>query len=69
MLPETEARVGATNERVVADRGFRRQNAPQAHQFRTFISGQRRRMTERPKASNASDKVIPRSERSSPFSG
>jgi hypothetical protein len=64
-----EARIGATNERVFADRGFRRQNAPQAHEFRKFISGQRRRTIERPKASNASDKVVAPSERLSPFAG
>lgn len=44
--PEMETQIGATITRVVADRGYRGHNAPATHQFRVFISGQRRRVTE-----------------------
>lgn len=46
VLPEMETQIGATIARVVADRGYRGHNAPPTHQFRVFISGQRRRVTE-----------------------
>ena len=32
--------------RIVADRGYRGHNAPPGHQFKVFISGQKRRVTE-----------------------
>lgn len=46
VLPEMEMQIGATIARVVADRGYRGHNAPQTHQFRVFISGQKRRVTD-----------------------
>ena len=46
VIPEMERQIGATIKRVVADRGYRGHNAPEAHKFRVFISGQRRRVTE-----------------------
>jgi IS5 family transposase len=46
VLPEMEKQIGASIARVVADRGYRGHNAPPTHQFRVFISGQRRRVTE-----------------------
>lgn len=46
VLPEMERQIGASIARVVADRGYRGHNAPPTHQFRVFISGQRRRVTE-----------------------
>jgi IS5 family transposase len=46
VLPEMETQIGASIARVVADRGYRGHNAPPTHQFRVFISGQRRRVTE-----------------------
>ncbi len=46
VIPEMEKQIGATIKRVVADRGYRGQNAPEEHKFRVFISGQRRRVTE-----------------------
>jgi IS5 family transposase len=46
VLPEMEKQIGATIERVVADRGYRGHNAPETHTFRVFISGQKRRVTE-----------------------
>jgi IS5 family transposase len=46
VLPEMQKQIGASIARVVADRGYRGHNAPPTHQFRVFISGQRRRVTE-----------------------
>jgi IS5 family transposase len=46
VLPEIERQIGASIARVIADRGYRGHNAPPTHQFRVFISGQRRRVTE-----------------------
>ena len=46
VLPEMERLIGAPVERVVADRGYRGHNAPPSHQFKVFISGQKRRVTE-----------------------
>jgi IS5 family transposase len=46
VIPEMEQQIGAVIRRVVADRGYRGHNAPPEHQFRVFISGQRRRVTE-----------------------
>jgi len=46
VIPEMEEQIGATIQRVVADRGYRGHNAPLTHSFRVFISDQRRRVTE-----------------------
>ncbi len=46
ILPEMEKQIGASIQRVIADRGYRGHNAPSTHQFRVFISGQRRRVTQ-----------------------
>jgi transposase, IS5 family len=46
VIPEIEAQIGASLTRIVADRGYRGHNAPPNHQFRVYISGQRRRVTE-----------------------
>ena len=45
VIPETEALVGNTIERILADRGYRGHNAPPDYKFRVFISGQKRRVT------------------------
>ena len=45
VIPEMEALIGNTIERVVADRGYRGHNAPSDYKFRVFITGQKRRMT------------------------
>jgi IS5 family transposase len=44
-IPEIEAQIGATLERIVADRGYRGHNAPPDHRFRVYISGQKRNVT------------------------
>jgi IS5 family transposase len=46
VIREIEAQVGANLSRIVADRGHRGHNAPQSHQFKVYISGQRRRVDE-----------------------
>jgi IS5 family transposase len=45
VIPEMEALIGNTIQRVIADRGYRGHNAPPAYKFRVFISGQKRRIT------------------------
>jgi IS5 family transposase len=45
VIPEIEALVGNTIERVLADKGYRGHNAPPDYRFRVFTSGQKRRMT------------------------
>jgi IS5 family transposase len=45
VIPEMEALVGNTIERILADKGYRGHNAPPHYKFRVFTSGQKRRMT------------------------
>jgi IS5 family transposase len=45
VIPEIEALIGNTIERVLADKGYRGHNAPPDYRFRVFTSGQKRRMT------------------------
>jgi IS5 family transposase len=45
VIPEMEALVGNTIERILADKGYRGHNAPPGYKFRVFTSGQKRRMT------------------------
>ena len=45
VIPEMEALIGNTIERILADKGYRGHNAPPTHKFRVFTSGQKRRMT------------------------
>ena len=45
VIPEMEALVGNTIERILADKGYRGHNAPPNYKFRVFTSGQKRRMT------------------------
>jgi transposase, IS5 family len=45
VIPEVEALVGNTIERILADKGYRGHNAPPDYTFRVFTSGQKRRMT------------------------
>ena len=45
IIPEMEALIGNTIERVIADKGYRGHNAPPDYKFRVFIAGQKRRMT------------------------
>ena len=45
VIPDMEALIGNTIERVIADKGYRGHNAPPDYKFRVFIAGQKRRMT------------------------
>ena len=45
VIPEMEALIGNTIERIIADKGYRGHNAPPDYKFRVFIAGQKRRMT------------------------
>ena len=45
VIPEMEALVGNTIERILTDKGYRGHNAPPDYKFRVFTSGQKRRMT------------------------
>ena len=45
VIPDMEALVGNTIERILADKGYRGHNAPPDYKFRVFTSGQKRRMT------------------------
>lgn len=45
VIPEMEALIGNTIERILADKGYRGHNAPPDYKFRVFTSGRKRRMT------------------------
>jgi len=45
VIPDMEALIGNTIERVLLDKGYRGHNAPPDYRFRVFTSGQKRRMT------------------------
>jgi transposase, IS5 family len=45
VIPEMEALIGNTIERILADKGYRGHNALPDYKFRVFTSGQKRRMT------------------------
>src|SRR5467141_32957 len=45
VIPDMEAMVGNTLERILTDKGYRGHNAPPDHKFRVFISGQKRGVT------------------------
>jgi hypothetical protein len=45
VIPEMEALVGNTIERLLADKGYRGHNAPPDYKSRVFTSGQKRRVT------------------------
>jgi len=61
VIPEMEALIGNTVERILADKGYRGHNAPPDYKFRVFTSGQKRRMT--PKIKRASCEGAPPSSR------
>ena len=42
VIPEMEAQIGNTIERILADKGYRGHNAPPDYKFRVFTSGQKR---------------------------
>ena len=45
IIPDIEAFTGATLKRILADAGYRGHNAPLAHKFHVFTTGQKRRVT------------------------
>ena len=45
VIPDIEAMIGNTIERMLLDKGYRGHNAPPDYKFRVFISGQKRRVT------------------------
>jgi len=45
IIPEIEARIGVTLQRIIADAGYRGHNAPPTHRFKVYTSGQKRGMT------------------------
>jgi IS5 family transposase len=45
VIPEMEALIGNTLERLLADKGYRGHNAPPDYKLRVFTSGQKRRVT------------------------
>jgi transposase, IS5 family len=45
VIPDMETLVGNTIARLFADKGYRGHNAPSDYQFRTFLAGQKRRVT------------------------
>ncbi len=45
VIPDMEALVGNTIQRIFVDKGYRGHNAPPGHKFRVFIAGQKRRVT------------------------
>jgi IS5 family transposase len=47
VIPDMEALVGNTIERILVDKGYRGHNAPDDYKFRVFISGQKRGVTPR----------------------
>jgi IS5 family transposase len=45
VIPEMEALIGNTIQRILADAGYRGHNAPPDYKFRVYTAGQKRRMT------------------------
>jgi IS5 family transposase len=45
VIPDMEAMIGNTIERMLLDKGYRGHNAPPDYKFRVFISGQKQRVT------------------------
>lgn len=47
VIPDMEALVGSTIQRILADKGYRGHNAPDDYRFRVLITGQKRGVTPR----------------------
>jgi transposase, IS5 family len=45
IIPDIENKIGASINRIVADRGYRGHNAPPDHKYRVFVTEQKRGMT------------------------
>jgi IS5 family transposase len=46
LIPDMEEQLGTTINRIIADRGYRGHNAPSTHQFKVYIAGQKRWVTD-----------------------
>jgi len=45
VIPEIERQIGVSFQRIFCDAGYKGHNAPQAHRFKVYTAGQKRRMT------------------------
>jgi IS5 family transposase len=45
VIPEIEATVGASLDRIITDAGYRGHNAPQEQRFKVYVAGQKRGLT------------------------
>jgi IS5 family transposase len=59
VIPDMEALVGNTLERILTDKGYRGHNAPPDYKFRVFISGQKRGVTPAIKRTHSAIAVRP----------
>lgn len=46
VIPQIEAQIGCTIQRVIADAGYKGHNAPPAYRFKVYTAGQKRGVTE-----------------------
>lgn len=46
VIPEIEAQIGNTIQRIIADAGYKGHNAPAAYRFKVYTAGQKRGVTE-----------------------
>ncbi|MGH8755817.1 MAG: IS5 family transposase [Burkholderiales bacterium] len=46
VIPEIERQIGVSLQRIFCDAGYKGHNAPQAHRFKVYTAGQKRRMTD-----------------------
>jgi transposase, IS5 family len=46
VIPEIEAQLGVTLQRIIADAGYKGHNAPPAYRFKVYTAGQKRGMTD-----------------------
>lgn len=46
VVPDIEKQIGATINRIVADKGYRGHNAPEKYKFKIYLSGQKRAVTD-----------------------
>ena len=46
VIPDIQKQIGANINRIVADKGYRGHNAPEASKFKVYISGQKRGVTD-----------------------
>lgn len=46
VIPEIERQIGVSLQRIFCDAGYKGHNAQQAHRFKVYTAGQKRRMTD-----------------------